>query len=174
MSKRNGDVQVVDRRGWEPEAILNWLALSGWGARREPISPSSDSTTVMALHEMISQFDLDALTHRSTSLDPGKLEYINKHHLMQTWSSPEGLHGLADRYTSVENIKQAIALLGGRLTNIRDIPKHAPYLFNDPDLSTDEAKSILERVTPDQRFHPPSLQQLPFDVFPGSGEGRQQ
>ena len=39
----------------------------------------------------------------------------------------------------------------GRLTNIRDIPRHAPYLFNDPDLSTDEAKSMLEHVTPEQR-----------------------
>jgi len=72
----------------------------------------------------------------------------------------------------------------GRLTNIRDIPKHAPYLFNDPDLSTDEAKSMLERVTPDQRcmfFHPlslhirhntisfqpkPSLRYLPFSARP--------
>ncbi|KAF8324958.1 hypothetical protein F5887DRAFT_1021355 [Amanita rubescens] len=188
MSKRNGDVQVVDfiRRGWEPEAILNWLALSGWGARRESISPSTssstppsappppssptahahshisterqiqaapDSTTVMPLNEMISQFDLDALTHRSTSLDPGKLEYINKHHLMQAWSSPEGLHSLAERvHELIKTVfPHRMSNHQGRLTNIYDIPKHAPYLFNDPDLSTDEAKSMLERVTPDQR-----------------------
>ena len=122
------------RRGWEPEAILNWLSLSGWGARREfisspptPLTASStppptcsppgsptvhahshvsaerqiqaapDSTTIMSLNEMISQFDLDALTHRSTSLDPGKLEYINKQHLMRVSSTPEGLHNLAER-----------------------------------------------------------------------------
>ena len=51
----------------------------------------------MSLNEMISQFDLDALTHRSTTLDPGKLEYINKQHLMRAWSTPEGLHNLAER-----------------------------------------------------------------------------
>ncbi|KAF8621855.1 hypothetical protein AX15_007468 [Amanita polypyramis BW_CC] len=213
MSKRKGDVQVVDfivctsfclflrvanihqRRGWEPRAILNWLALAGWGTRREPISSSSstplpspspskssthahshtpsdrqiqqapESTSIMSFDEMISQFDLTALTHRSTSLDPGKLEFINKQHLIRAWSTPEGLHSLAERvheqvrtifphslFTSVENIKHAIILLEGRLTNICDVPKHAPYLFNDPDLSTDEAKSMLKRVTPEQRF----------------------
>ena len=90
MSKRNGDVQVVDyivgltliqfdgslqissfkRRGWEPEAILNWLALAGWGARHEETSPSTpssthtprrlvqeapDSTTVMSFSELVDQ-----------------------------------------------------------------------------------------------------------------------
>jgi glutamyl-tRNA synthetase len=99
MSKRNGDVQVVDyivglhhkiffdtlshvfilkRRGWEPEAILNWLALAGWGARHEatpstpPPPPSApppsthvsrprllqeapDSTTIMNFPELLDQ-----------------------------------------------------------------------------------------------------------------------
>ncbi|KAF8629012.1 hypothetical protein AX17_005868 [Amanita inopinata Kibby_2008] len=215
MSKRNGDVQVIDfiRRGWEPEAVLNWLALAGWGARHEPISPSDspststtpppnhghshahththtqrliqeapDSTSIMSLSDMISQFDLTAMTHRSSSLDAGKLEYINKHHLVRIWSTPEGLHGLAgrvhemiknafphSRYTSVENIKQAVTLLEGRLTNIQDIPMHAPYLFNDPNLSTDEAKSMMKHVTPQQRsMFPISPSTLLFlsSIFP--------
>ncbi|KAK2464603.1 hypothetical protein APHAL10511_003392 [Amanita phalloides] len=197
MSKRNGDVQVIDfiRRGWEPEAVLNWLALSGWGARRETVPHSSsslstppsstpsprshahshistdhqiqqapDSTTIMSLDEMIIQFNLDVLTHRSTSLDPGKLEYMNKHCLMRLWSTSEGLHELAERvheqikivfphsrFTSVENIKLAIKLLEGRLTNIFDIPRHAPYLFNNPDLASEEAKSMLRQVSAEQR-----------------------
>lgn len=54
MSKRNGDVQVVDyiRRGWEPGALLNWLALAGWGVERDPASepgyvrPSSSSSSL--------------------------------------------------------------------------------------------------------------------------------
>lgn len=42
MSKRKGDVQVIDyiRRGWEPDALLNWLALAGWGVDRDPTSES--------------------------------------------------------------------------------------------------------------------------------------
>lgn len=53
------------RRGWEPEAILNWLALAGWGARHEetPFSTQSsrprlvqeapDSTRVMSFPELV-------------------------------------------------------------------------------------------------------------------------
>ncbi|KAF8879922.1 glutamyl-tRNA synthetase [Infundibulicybe gibba] len=181
MSKRNGDVQVIDyiRRGWEPEALLNWLALAGWGVRYEstpsgPIShPSShprtlqeapDSTSLMNLKELIDQFDLSALTQRSSSLDSSKLEYINKHHLARAWSDPQGLTLLAERvhdqvkaafpasqYTNIEYIKRVILNLESRLTNIQDIPGHAPYLFVEPDLETDEARAMLSRVTPEQR-----------------------
>ena len=37
------------------------------------------------------------MTHRNSSLDQGKLEYINKRHLMRTWSTPEGLEDLAEK-----------------------------------------------------------------------------
>lgn len=43
------------------------------------------------------QFDFSVVTHRRSVLDPAKLEYINKHHLMQLMSSPGGLRTLADR-----------------------------------------------------------------------------
>ena len=34
----------------------------------------------------------------------------------------------------------------GRLTNIYDIPKHAPYLFQDPVLSSQEAETMLSQI----------------------------
>lgn len=43
------------------------------------------------------QFELDALTHRRTTLDPAKLAFLNKHHLVRTRSSESGLHALALR-----------------------------------------------------------------------------
>ena len=43
------------------------------------------------------QFNLPALTHPRTILDPLKLEYLNKNHPMETWSQADGLNGLADR-----------------------------------------------------------------------------
>lgn len=49
------------RRGWEPDAVLNWLALAGWGTHTEESSDQAsktaakapDSTTVMSLSEII-------------------------------------------------------------------------------------------------------------------------
>ena len=138
MSKRKGDVHVHDyavssplwlhqfasnelsqRRGWDPNAVLNWVALAGWGVQRTPASISSaapDSTKLMSMEEMIQavsllneanfyeyyvlmafQFDFSAITHRRSVLDPEKLEYINKHHLMQLMQTQEGLTKLAQR-----------------------------------------------------------------------------
>lgn len=98
MSKRKGDVQVVNymvccasvfiinafvhactcsqQRGWEPVAILNWLALAGWGAQYEAVSPENtstsrlvhrapDSTTVMSLQELINEVRLPVLSFHS-------------------------------------------------------------------------------------------------------------
>lgn len=90
MSKRKGDVQVIDyivsficlprwllnvdffliqRRGWEPEAVLNWLALAGWGVRygeaekhettststssKRIVQEAPESTMVMNLPDLI-------------------------------------------------------------------------------------------------------------------------
>lgn len=52
------------RQGWESDAILNWLALAGWGTRhpeREEQAMSfghhdaPDSTAIMSLEEIINE-----------------------------------------------------------------------------------------------------------------------
>lgn len=77
MSKRKGDVQVFDyrvcptifapvhmltsdmqRRGWEPGAVLNWLALAGWGQQADSgdaavAKQAPESTKLMSMDEMI-------------------------------------------------------------------------------------------------------------------------
>ncbi|CCL98936.1 uncharacterized protein FIBRA_00943 [Fibroporia radiculosa] len=171
MSKRKGDVQVMDykRRGWEPAAILNWLALAGWGRSHttEAISSSKqapDSTTVMSLQEMIQEFDLSSVTHRRSVLDPQKLEYINKHHLMRTMSTNDGTSVLADRvralvkksfphspFTTVQYIEDVILVIQGRMVNLNDLPVLASYFFIEPDYTTAEALTMRNRL-PDELY----------------------
>ncbi|KAF9555858.1 glutamyl-tRNA synthetase [Agrocybe pediades] len=172
MSKRHGDVRVEDfiKRGWEPEAVLNWVVLSGWGVSHETPTEANaskdrsstlapDSTQIMNLEEMVDRFDISAITHRNTILEASKLEYINKNHLARQWSTPSGLQSLAERvhgeikeafptskYTTIDMIKLAIVMLEGRLTNIYDIPMHAPYLFEEPDLTTKAAMSMKSAI----------------------------
>ncbi|KAF9481255.1 glutamyl-tRNA synthetase [Pholiota conissans] len=177
MSKRYGDVRVEDfmKRGWEPAAVLNWAVLSGWGTAAPNEAPPDataeqtrsqhfvpESTRIMTLDEMIDQFDISAITHRNTILEASKLEYINKNHIIRRTSTPEGLQAAAEQahseikaffplspHTTVDMIEEAIELLEGRLTNLYDIPKHAPYLFDEPDYTTDEAKSMSEKLSTD-------------------------
>jgi len=185
MSKRKGDVQVFDykRRGWEPGAILNWLALAGWGVQADigapttTISQSSpnrhapDSTAVMSLSEMVKEFGLTSITHRRSVLDPMKLEYLNKHHLMRSMSSDDNLTELAERshpvikkafpssqYTTVPYVKQVILSLQGRVTNLQDIPLLAPFFFVEPDLTSTEAIAMFQSVP--QAIHDTFLDSL--------------
>ncbi|KAI9455877.1 hypothetical protein HD554DRAFT_2030712 [Boletus coccyginus] len=176
MSKRKGDVAVLDfmKRGWEPEALINWLALAGWGQAARSPSPldmtapacSPDSTAVLTLPELIEQFDLASLTHRRQVLEPAKLEYLNKHHLMRSWKNDQGtlyhargIHDLvrasfpSSQYTTPEYIARVIHVLQGRITNIKDVPNLAPYFFVDPDYSTPEAQLMRESISSDDYPH---------------------
>ncbi|KAI0078525.1 glutamyl-tRNA synthetase [Panus rudis PR-1116 ss-1] len=172
MSKRKGDVHVLDyqRKGWEPDAVLNWLALAGWGTQRGSASDAHskksapDSTAVMTLPELIEKFDLSSLTHRRSVLDPAKLEYLNKHHLMRkitgdaktAQSLAEKVHGAVKErfgespHTSIEYIQRVVLALQGRLVNIMDLPELAPYFFVDPDWSSEEAKKLRSAATDDE------------------------
>ncbi|EIN13144.1 hypothetical protein PUNSTDRAFT_57115 [Punctularia strigosozonata HHB-11173 SS5] len=180
MSKRKGDVHVADfmKRGWEPEAVLNWLALAGWGVQHDhpASSPSGhashglfrstwsafktapSSTTVLTMSDMIRDFDLKALTHRRTVLDPAKLEILNKQHLARRWNTPDGLDELAGRahglikdtpYTSQAYIKKVILALESRLTNLNALPAHGAFFFEDPDFTSSEARGMLKGVSSD-------------------------
>lgn len=80
MSKRHGDVRVSDfivsaflnilfnfidslinqEKGWEPDAVVNWLAIAGWGRQQMPFSakdsasekPKSD---ILTMNELIQE-----------------------------------------------------------------------------------------------------------------------
>ncbi|KAH8830293.1 glutamyl-tRNA synthetase [Flagelloscypha sp. PMI_526] len=164
MSKRHGDVQVVDyqNRGWEPSAVLNWLALSGWGGSAEELSEdherhdAPDSTAFMTMEDMLTKFDLSVLTPRSNVLDAGKLEYLNKQHLFIKLSTPDGLERQAQRvhqqikdtfptseFTTVPYIGKS------RLTNMNDISTQAPFMFTIPNWQSDEAKKMVQNIPED-------------------------
>lgn len=67
-------------------AVLNWLALAGWGTSHGKIpsetrNAAPDSTEMLTLGELVDRFDLSNLTPRRTILDPKKLEVLNGRHL---------------------------------------------------------------------------------------------
>ncbi|KAJ6577199.1 hypothetical protein B0H19DRAFT_1118602 [Mycena capillaripes] len=192
MSKRNGDVKVEDyiSRGWERGAILNWLALAGWGTQYELENPelepvvetpavageklprtakeAPESTKVMDIDELISEFDISAITHRSSSLDQGKLAFLNRQHLLRSATTPAAMTDVArrvrawmsetkplgeisDEFTTPEYIQSVIRVLDSRLINIRDMIDLAPYLFVAPDHASEEAQRMIRRVTTNQQ-----------------------
>jgi glutamyl-tRNA synthetase len=71
LSKRHGDTALSAYReaGFLPEAIDNYLALLGWSL--------GDDEDVASLDEMISRFDLGAVSKNPAVFDTQKLEWLN-------------------------------------------------------------------------------------------------
>lgn len=90
MSKRDGDTAVVDyqKKGYLPEAIVNFIALLGW-------APSGEEE-FYTLDELTEAFSLDRVSKSPAVFDIQKLNYINAHYIKE--AAPERLAKLALSY----------------------------------------------------------------------------
>jgi glutamyl-tRNA synthetase/nondiscriminating glutamyl-tRNA synthetase len=78
LSKRHGATSIASFRemGYLPEALMNYLALLGWGAEggtRETFTPE----------ELVREFKLERVTASPAVFDVGKLDWLNRHYLKQ-------------------------------------------------------------------------------------------
>ena len=78
LSKRHGATSIASFRemGYLPEALLNYLALLGWGAEggtRETFTPQ----------ELIAEFKLERVTTSPAIFDWDKLNWLNRHYLKE-------------------------------------------------------------------------------------------
>ncbi|MFQ5557436.1 MAG: glutamate--tRNA ligase [Acidimicrobiales bacterium] len=75
LSKRRDDVALSDymARGYLPEAMVNHLALLGWGP--------PDGVEIRPIDEIVELFDLATVTKASAFFDPRKLEHINSEYI---------------------------------------------------------------------------------------------
>ncbi len=75
LSKRHGAVSVEEYRdaGYLPAALLNYLALLGWGPE--------DGREILTRAELVAEFDLDRVNPSSATFDPKKLEWMNGEHI---------------------------------------------------------------------------------------------
>lgn len=71
LSKRQGDVAVEDylKKGYLPEALLNFVALLGW-------NPGTDQE-IFTLEELINQFSLERVNKSGAVFDIQKLKWMN-------------------------------------------------------------------------------------------------
>jgi glutamyl-tRNA synthetase/nondiscriminating glutamyl-tRNA synthetase len=76
LSKRHGATSIASFRemGYLPEALMNYLALLGWGAEggtRETFAPA----------ELVAEFKLERVTASPAVFDIAKLGWLNRHYL---------------------------------------------------------------------------------------------
>ncbi|HEY8911657.1 MAG TPA: glutamate--tRNA ligase [Desulfosporosinus sp.] len=87
MSKRDGDTAVIDyqKKGYLPEAIINFIALLGWAPPGEE--------EFYTLDELTEIFSLDRVSKSPAVFDVQKLNFMNAHYLKK--AAPERLAELA-------------------------------------------------------------------------------
>ena len=77
LSKRHGATSVMEyeRRGYVPEAMVNFLALLGW-------SPGNDQE-VMTREQLVAAFRLEGISGGNAVFNPEKLDWFNQQHMMR-------------------------------------------------------------------------------------------
>lgn len=78
MSKRDGDTAVLDyyKKGYLPQAVVNFIALLGW-------SPTGEQE-FFSMEELTKDFSLERVSKSPAVFDLHKLNYINSYYIKQT------------------------------------------------------------------------------------------
>jgi glutamyl-tRNA synthetase len=132
LSKRQGDVAVEEYRakGYLPEALINFVALLGWGP--------TDDRNVFSISELIQQFSLERVGKSGSVFDVEKLDWLNKQHIRMM---PEvevvemTKHVLEHKDYPVppnEYLCRVVELMKDRVTVIDDFVTSSPYFYKDP------------------------------------------
>lgn len=146
LSKRNAEKQGIPvsvaqyrAQGYEPEALVNFLALLGWNP--------GDGRELLDMSEMIEAFSLERVGQAGVQFDLQKLEWYNEQVLrsrpveeIARSVGPELCRKYGDFQQSY--IEMAVEMMLQRISFEKDI-LDADFLFKDP-ISYDE-KSVSKR-----------------------------
>jgi glutamyl-tRNA synthetase len=133
LSKRHGDANFDDfiKKGYLPEAIVNYIALLGW-------SPG-DNREKLSFAELIAAFDIAGISKSGSIFDEPKLRWLNAQYLKEL--SPEEFNRRAIPFYEQSKVKNKYdyaklsALLQSRAEILSDIPDAVDFLeeFGDFD-----------------------------------------
>ncbi|MFA4941680.1 MAG: glutamate--tRNA ligase [Patescibacteria group bacterium] len=148
MSKRKGDVAVEDyiKKGYLPEAMINYLAFLGW-------NPGTEKE-IYSMEELIKDFDLKKIHKAGAVFDIEKLDYLNGYYIRQ--KSLDELMKLCKSFLAKEweakgeeYIKKVIALEQERLKKLSDISEAIEFFFAD-ELKYEPELLIWKKLTAEQ------------------------
>ncbi|BGP57250.1 Glutamate--tRNA ligase mitochondrial [Rhodotorula sphaerocarpa] len=169
LSKRAGDVRVDDyiTRGYEPEALLNFVALMGWSPQSSgsdtPSPAAADSAPpsdvaneeVLPLPALIEAFSLEGVNKNRATMQSAKLDFLNRAHLrikLADTSAEGGRRDVAKRARAVVMDKWP------ELAERRPRTVEETYIARVADALKDRMHTILDIPSLGPYFfHPPDL-----------------
>jgi nondiscriminating glutamyl-tRNA synthetase len=142
LSKRHGATAMSSFRemGYLPEALVNYLALLGWGAE-------DGKTETFTLAQLIQAFTLERVTTSPAIFDFEKLNWLNRHYIKQTpparltvlcWDYFGGL--MPEKEDASDAVLvwffHLISLFVPSISRLDEIPAKAAFMFHmDPNLA---------------------------------------
>lgn len=132
LSKRQGDVAVEDyiKKGYFPDAFINFIALLGW-------NPSPERE-IYSIEELIEKFNITKVNKSGAIFDVVKLDAINAKYL---YSKPiDELTKELAKWLELRNyshfklsyLRQVVDLFRKRVKRLPEIIDFAPYMFEPP------------------------------------------
>ena len=134
MSKRDQGalVEEYQRRGYLPEALVNFLCLLGWNP--------GDNREKMPLEEIIRLFDLPGVNQSNARFDEKKLAHMNMAYLLEL--PADRFVALARDYFQRQNVSavtaadpayfRAVMLLSQpKVKALEELPAYTTYFFTD-------------------------------------------
>ena len=140
MSKRKGDVSVEDyiKKGYLPEATINFLAFLGW-------NPGTEKE-IYSIRELIKDFSLEKVHKSGAVFNIDKLDWLNSYYLKKMsleeltkriipFLENSGFIGRNDY--NIEYIKKIVSLEQPRLKKLSEIGERSSFFFKDPQYSSE-------------------------------------
>jgi len=148
LSKRQGDVAVEDymKKGYLPEALVNFVAFLGW-------NPGTEKE-IYTLDELVVDFDFSKVGKTGAVFNVEKLNWYNKQYLKKLSNKElvkSSASWLVEAGIDVKNkiIEGAVGLERERINVLSELPEAIKFVFELPIYKTDLLvwkKSSLEEV----------------------------
>lgn len=152
LSKRNADelgipvsVEQYREAGYEPEALLNFLALLGWNP--------GDDRELFTLVELITAFSLERIGSSGVQFNLEKLRWFNQQYL-RSRPPRELARPLLEQVratrpdVSEDYVVKVTTLLQERITSAADLLNLSGYFFDDPESYDAAAIAKLKPQSP--------------------------
>src|SRR4051794_2867116 len=141
LSKRHGAASVQDLRdsGYLREAVVNYLALLGWGY--------DESTTFFSIPELQKLFSLERVSKAPAVFDEQKLRWVNGRYLREL--PLDDLTARLEAFTGRTGLRDAVAITQDKMSTLDEFWPLAGSFFDGPFDDPSARQKFLS--TPDNR-----------------------
>jgi glutamyl-tRNA synthetase len=137
LSKRHGAASVQDlrKKGYLREAVINYLALLGWGY--------DETTTFFTIEQLQELFSLERVSKNPAVFDEQKLRWINGRYVREL--SADDLTARLEEFTGRAGLRDAVAITQEKISTLSEFWPLAGSFYDGP---ADDPKAREKFVDP--------------------------